>query len=114
MHWLGAALLALCLMLGLPGLAQAGQMPEFTLTFKQGGTFEPARLTVPAGKFKLILVNESKGPVEFESLPLRQEKVLGPGVTSSVVITVSRPGEYPFFDDFHPNVKGVLVVTEKQ
>lgn len=108
------SLMALCLMFGLAGMARADQMPVLTLTFKQGGTFEPVRLTVPAGKFKLVLVNESKEPVEFESLPLRKEKVLGPGVSSSVVITISRPGEYPFFDDFHQNVKGVLVVTEKK
>ncbi|MGA0585190.1 MAG: cupredoxin domain-containing protein, partial [Castellaniella sp.] len=25
----------------------------------------------------------------------------------------SRPGEYPFFDDFHPQVKGTLVVLPK-
>jgi plastocyanin len=113
-RWLEAVLLALCLMLGVTGMARADEMPVFTLTFKQGGAFEPARLTVPAGKFKLVLVNESKEPVEFESLPLRKEKVLGAGVTSFVVITISRPGEYPFFDDFHQNVKGVLVVTEKK
>jgi hypothetical protein len=105
----------LCLAVGL-GLGHAGAtlaagLPTFTITFKPDGTFEPARLQVPAGRFKLILVNASKVPVEFESLPLRVEKVLGPGVTSFVVITLSRPGEYPFFDDFHQNVKGTLVVV---
>jgi plastocyanin len=109
----GRCLLALCLALSLAGTAPAAEMPTFTLTFKPDGTFEPARLEVPAGRFKLLLVNESKEPVEFESLPLRKEKVMGPGVKSFVVITISRPGEYPFFDDFHPDVKGVLVVTPK-
>ncbi|ETH55424.1 hypothetical protein L552_1950 [Bordetella pertussis I002] len=28
-------------------------------------------------------------------------------------ITISRPGEYPFFDDFHQDVKGTLVVKPK-
>jgi plastocyanin len=113
MSFTGRCLLALCLALGIGGPAQAAEMPTFTLTFKPDGTFEPARLQVPAGRFKLLLVNESKEPVEFESLPLRKEKVMGPGVKSFVVITISRPGEYPFFDDFHPDVKGVLVVTPK-
>lgn len=109
--------LALCLALGLglgvghTGAALAAGLPTFTITFKPDGTFDPARLEVPAGRFKLILVNTSKVPVEFESLPLRVEKVLGPGVKSFVVITLSRPGEYPFFDDFHQNVKGTLVVV---
>ncbi|MFW7339989.1 cupredoxin domain-containing protein [Pollutimonas sp. H1-120] len=112
MSILGRLLLALCLAAG-AGPALAAEMPTFTLTFKPDGTFEPARLEVPAGRFKLLLVNESKEPVEFESLPLRKEKVMGPGVKSFVVITISRPGEYPFFDDFHPDVKGVLVVVPK-
>jgi len=92
---------------------RAQDMPVYTLTFKTDGTFEPVRLEVPAGRFKLILVNESTEAVEFESLPLRKEKVLGPGVTSFVVLSLSRPGEYPFFDDFHPQVKGTLVVLPK-
>jgi plastocyanin len=90
--------------------AQADDLPTFRLTFKPDGSFEPARLEVPAGRFKIELINASNEPVEFESIPLRKEKVLGPGVQSSVVITISKPGEYPFFDDFHPNVKGTLVV----
>lgn len=100
---MGAAVLPAC----------ADELPTFQLTFKSDGTFEPARLEVPAGRFKIELTNESNEPVEFESIPLRKEKVLGPGVKSFVVITISRPGEYPFFDDFHQSVKGTLVVTPK-
>lgn len=113
MRWFKHALLAFGLAMGAGGYAHADELPTYTLTFKQGGTFEPARLEVPAGKFKLILINESNEPVEFESLPLRKEKVLGPGVTSFVVIKISRPGEYPFFDDFHQDTKGTLVVIGK-
>jgi hypothetical protein len=92
---------------------QAEELPTFKLTFKPNGTFEPTRLEVPAGRFKIELINESNEPVEFESIPLRKEKVLGPGVRSFVVITISRPGEYSFFDDFHQDVKGTLVVKPK-
>lgn len=108
---IAALLLAMCA----PGPASAAEadMPTYTLTFKADGSFEPARLEVQAGRFKIILVNQSKEAVEFESLPLRKEKVLGPGVTSFVVLSLSRPGEYPFFDDFHPQVKGTLVVLPK-
>lgn len=59
--------------------AQADELPTFTLRFKPDGTFEPATLEVPAGRFKIELINESNEPVEFESIPLRKEKVLGPG-----------------------------------
>lgn len=101
-------------LIGAAAPAAADELPTFTLTFKQNGTFEPATLEVPAGRFKIELINESNEPVEFESIPLRKEKVLGPGVKSFVVITISRPGEYPFFDDFHQNVKGTLVVKPKE
>lgn len=104
--WLLAAWLA--------PLSQAlAEMPTYTLTFKADGRFEPERLEVAPGRFKIVLVNQSKQAVEFESLPLRTEKVLGPGVTSFVVLTLSKPGEYPFFDDFHPQIKGTLVVVPK-
>ena len=108
----GLLALLLALMLWMP--AHADEMPTFTLTFKPDGTFEPVRLEVPAGRFKVELINESNEPVEFESIPLRKEKVLGPGVKTFVVITITRPGEYPFFDDFHQNVKGTLVVKTKE
>lgn len=111
----GAAALALCVSLSavMPGIARAADLPVFKLTFKSDGTFEPTRLEVPAGRFKIELVNQSNEPVEFESIPLRKEKVMGPGVSSFVVITISRPGEYPFFDDFHQDVRGTLVVVPK-
>lgn len=113
MSGLGRGLAALCLIAGLSAPALAADLPTFKLTFNTDGTFEPARLEVPAGRFKLILINASQEPVEFESLQLRKEKVLGPGVTSFVVLSISRPGEYPFFDDFHQDAKGVLVVLPK-
>jgi len=107
-------LAGLGLMLGLNGNVYADGLPTFTLTFRADGTFDPVRLEVPSGRFKLVLINDSKEPVEFESLPLRKEKVMGPGVKSFVVITISRPGQYPFFDDFHQDVKGTLVVVPKK
>ncbi|MCG3190742.1 MAG: hypothetical protein LKCHEGNO_03564 [Burkholderiaceae bacterium] len=110
---LGAALLLLAAWFA-PVSPVRAELPTYTLTFKPNGTFEPSHLEVPAGRFKLVLVNQSRQAVEFESLPLRAEKVLGPGVTSFVVLSLSTPGEYPFFDDFHPQVKGTLVVVPKR
>ena len=75
------------------------------------GIFTPANLEVPAGKrIKIEIANEGRTPMEFESLSLKIEKVLGPGATSSVVINPLKPGQYPFFDEFHPDTsKGVIV-----
>ncbi|PLC55165.1 cupredoxin-domain containing protein [Pollutimonas nitritireducens] len=101
---------ALALMAGLVAPTLADDLPTFTITFTADGTIDPPRIEVPAGRFKLVLINQSKDPVEFESLPLRKEKVLGPGVKSFVVLSISRPAEYPFFDDFHQDARGTLVV----
>ena len=80
-------------LIGAAAPAAADELPTFTLTFKPNGTFEPATLEVPAGRFKIELINESNEPVEFESIPLRKEKCWA-GVKSFVVITISR--QYPF------------------
>ena len=76
------------------------------------GRFEPTTLQAPAGKrFKIEIENAGKGPIEFESRDLKQEKVLGPGAKSFVVINALKPGEYRFFDDFHPDTgQGRIVV----
>ena len=86
---------------------------EFTIHFTNDG-FSPNTLEVPAGaRIKIVLVNTSKGAVEFESLQLRKEKVLGPGATSFLVIRNLAPGRYEFFDDFHPSLsKATLIAKE--
>ena len=75
------------------------------------GKFEPLKLEAPAGKrFKIEISNEGKGPMEFESKDLKQEKVLAAGAKSSVVINALKPGTYTFFDEYHPEApKGQIV-----
>ncbi|MHC8372365.1 cupredoxin domain-containing protein [Pseudomonas sp. MDT1-85] len=80
------------------------ELPSFELILRDGH-FTPALLEVPAGqRFKIVLKNVGQGPAEFESTPLRVEKVLSPGVTTFVVIHPLRPGHYPFFDEFNPQL----------
>ncbi|PBJ23190.1 hypothetical protein BSG18_21380 [Pseudomonas ogarae] len=86
-----------------PSIAQA-ELPTYELSMRDGH-FTPAQLQVPAGqRFKIVLKNIGQGPAEFESTPLRVEKVLSPGVTTFVVIHPLRPGHYPFFDEFNPQL----------
>ncbi|RON37941.1 MULTISPECIES: cupredoxin domain-containing protein [Pseudomonas] len=86
-----------------PFMAYA-ELPSYELSLRDGH-FTPAQLEVPAGqRFKIILKNIGQGPAEFESTPLRVEKVLSPGVTTFVVIHPLRPGHYPFFDEFNPQL----------
>ena len=75
------------------------------------GKFEPLKLEVPAGKrFKIEISNDGKGPMEFESKDLKQEKVLAAGAKSSVVINPLKPGTYTFFDEYHMDApKGQIV-----
>nr|WP_291100955.1 cupredoxin domain-containing protein [Hydrogenophaga sp.] len=102
--------LAALFMLSALGLAWADDMPTFRLTAREG-RFEPAELVVPQGvKFRLEITNAGRDPVEFESLELRKEKVLAPGVTSSLVFRPMAPGRYRFFDDFHQTTgQGAIV-----
>lgn len=89
----------------------ADEMPVYRLDVRDG-VFEPATIEVPAGtRFKIEISNVGKGPIEFESRDLRQEKVLAPGAKSSVVINALKPGTYTFFDEYHMGLpKGKIIV----
>lgn len=93
--------------------AAAAETPEFTLTIKDH-KFEPAALTIPAGKkVKLKVVNADTTPEEFESHELNREKVIPGGATASIFVGPLKPGEYPFFGEFNPaTAQGKLVVVE--
>ena len=79
-----------------------------------GGRLDPVELEVVAGqRFKIELHNAGSTPVEFESRRLRQEKVMGPGVHSFVVVHPLKPGRYDYFDEFHlPDAQGVIIARE--
>jgi len=88
----------------LSGSALAAPLPTYELSL-QDGHFDPPQLVVKADeRFKIVLNNIGQGPAEFESTPLRVEKVLSPGVTTFVVIHPLKPGVYPFFDEFNPQL----------
>jgi Cupredoxin-like domain len=43
---------------------------------------------------------------------LRKEKVLAPKTTSILVFRTLDPGEYPFFDDFHPDAPQAVLIAK--
>jgi len=88
----------------------AEDMPTFQLTAKDG-YFYPETIEVPAGKkFRIAIKNEGMTPEEFESLELRKETVLAPGVTRTLVFAPMKPGRYKFFGEFHMDTaKGQIV-----
>jgi plastocyanin len=73
--------------------------------------FEPAELTVPAGrKIKLLVQNQDATPEEFESTELNREKIVVGKGTIVVFLGPLDAGRYPFFGDFHQETaQGVLI-----
>ena len=112
--WTRATVFAAVLLLGAGHhvTARAEDMPVFHIEFKDG-VVSPLRLEVPANKpFKIELRNSGKTPAEFESTELRREKVLAADSTSFIVIRRLDPGEYKFFDDFHPDAPQAVLVAK--
>ena len=71
------------------------------------------RLEVPAKtRFRLEIRNEDDTPAEFESVELHKEKVLAPHSQTVMVIRTLDPGEYDFFDDFHPGAAPAKLVAK--
>ncbi|RWM39471.1 cupredoxin domain-containing protein [Mesorhizobium sp.] len=94
-------------------VAVADESPTFVVDLKDG-VVTPQSLEVPANsQFRLELRNSGSSPAEFESIELRKEKVLGPGASSFVVIRRLDPGEYRFFDDFHPGMPPATLVAKE-
>ena len=103
----GLVLGALLCLASLPALAQDS---EAVLTFRNKA-FDPAELTLPAGKrIKLTVKNADATPAEFECTELRREKVVPANGEGIVYFGPLKPGSYECFDDFHPETKGRLIV----
>jgi hypothetical protein len=89
--------------------ARADDPPEIAVTFF-GDRFEPVDIVVPIGlKFALKVTNKTSAAMEWESIPLRREKIVPAGSTATIYIGPLRAGSYEYFDDFHPTVRGHVV-----
>ena len=75
--------------------------------------FEPAELTVPAGKkIKLLVENRDSTPEEFESYELNREKIIPGGKQAVIYIGPLKPGKYPFFGEFHEDTARGVIIAE--
>ena len=100
---LGAALFA-------SGHANAQQSASVTISVKDH-RFQPAQVSAPANRpLSIKITNLDAVPMEFEGVSLRVEKVIAPGTEGVVNVRPLAPGRYEFFDDFHPETRGVLTV----
>jgi len=74
--------------------------------------FDPAEVKVPAGKaIKLTVKNLDSTAEEFESKPLKVEKVIAGNTTAVIRLKAQSKGSYKFFGEYHEKTaQGVLIV----
>ena len=76
--------------------------------------FAPAEIHVPAGqKIELHIVNDDDLPAEFESTDLSREIVVPAHKDVKLFIGPLDAGRYRFFNDFHQESAGYVVVDGK-
>jgi len=92
------------------GVARADDPVLLSLTIKDH-QFEPAEVHAPAGKpITFAVKNLGSVAAEFESSALHFEKVIPAGGQAVVHVRPLEPGRYNFFDDFHRQSQGFLIV----
>ena len=92
------------------GNVSAQEAASVSISVK-GGRFVPSEIRAPANRPLTISVKNLDGAaIEFESVSLRVEKVIAPGAQGAVRVRPLAPGRYEFFDDFHQQTRGTLVV----
>jgi plastocyanin len=107
MRYVLAAIAVLGLVCGTPALADD---PSFPISMRNN-QFVPSDVQVPAGvKVKLVVHNDNATVSEFESNQFHREKIVAPGQEITVYVGPLDPGSYEFFDDFHPQTRGHLIV----
>jgi hypothetical protein len=84
--------------------AQAQQATEIQLSYKDK-TFTPAEVTVPANTaFTIRVKNLDAKAMEFESKPLKIEKVIAANSEAVVNVRAQKPGKYKFVDEYNEDV----------
>jgi hypothetical protein len=73
--------------------------------------FQPAEIKAPANKPIIVkMKNLMAENMEFESEALGVETVVKANAEGLVKIKPQKPGRYTFFDDFHQETTGTLVI----
>jgi plastocyanin len=92
-------------------VAHAESATEIQLSYKDK-KFEPAEIRAPANTAIVIkLKNLSGAAMEFESKPLKVEKVIAAGADAVINVRPQKAGKYLFVDEYNEDVaKGTLVV----
>ncbi len=102
-----AAFVAVALASG-PSRAEDGVTLSITMKDQK---FDPPELHAPAGQPITIRVKNLNPIVsEFESGDLHFEKIVPVGGEGVIHVRPLQPGRYTFYDDFHHETQGALVV----
>jgi plastocyanin len=82
----------------------------YTLTIKDH-RFQPAEITVPAGKkIKLQVENQDATPEEFESHSLNREKLIAGNAKVTIFVGPLSAGRYSFEGEFNAKTaQGVII-----
>ena len=98
--------------LGVSRPALAADEVEATISIKDH-KFEPAELKVPAGKaVKLTVKNLDPTAEEFESHPLKVEKVIAGKGTAVIRLKPLAKGSYNFFGEYHEKTAQGMLIAE--
>jgi plastocyanin len=113
--WIGRRFLpVLLLVAGLFWLNAGGVRADDAITVSitiKNQQFDPAELHAPPGRTIAIHVKNLNPIVsEFESSELHFEKIVPAGAEVVVYVRPQQPGRYNFYDDFHHETQGFLVV----
>jgi plastocyanin len=105
-----AVMLLAAVAVAAPRGANAADAVTLSLTLKDH-KFDPAELHAPPGtpiEFKVKNLNDIVS--EFESSDLHFEKIVPVGSEAVVYVRPQQPGKYNFYDDFHHETQGYLIV----
>lgn len=106
-----AGAIAAATMMTVVGAGLHAQQAASVAISVKGHYFQPAEIQAPANRPLAIKVtNLDSTPMEFESVSLRVEKVITAGSSGVVNVRPLSPGSYEFYDDFHQQTRGSLVV----
>jgi plastocyanin len=109
-RWFLPALVLVAALLQVAAAARADDAVLLSITIKDH-QFDPAELHAPPGKAIAIHVKNLNSIVsEFESSDLHFEKIVPVGNEAVVYVRALQPGRYNFYDDFHHDTQGFLVV----
>jgi uncharacterized protein (DUF58 family) len=93
------------------GLSASAQQTATVSVSVKNHRFQPAQIHAPAKvPIELRVKNLDSTAMEFESDTLHVEKVVSGNSEAVIRLQPLNPGRYEFYDDYHQESTGVLVV----